>query len=266
MKILERQCPSCSSQDYKILPYGPIDWPMAECNHCAMVYLKKAPDCSELFENLAWEKTTQIEEKRRQKEFGWSRKISRLTRKRLHILPRKQVKDLIEKYAKPGNVMDVGSGPGDHVLALPEKYSPYGIEVSKNLARQGQKNFEKRGGEIINLDALGGLKQCPDDKFSAIIMRSFLEHDIHPFPILKECVRTLNKGGIVIIKVPNYGSINRMVRGKKWCGMRFPDHVNYFTPKSLSQMVLNAGLSIKRFGFIDKLPTSDNMWLIAQKD
>ena len=101
--------------------------------------------------------------------------------------------------------------------------------------------------------------------FSGIIMRSFLEHDIHPRPILEENSRTLKRGGIIVIKVPNYGSWNRALLGDNWCGMRFPDHVNYFTPTTLSRMVRETGLKVHKFGLLDRLPTSDNMWMIAVK-
>lgn len=238
---------------------------MVECNACTMVYLEKAPDVAELFTNLAWEKTIVVEHVRRDKELGWLRKLSRSTRGRNHILPRKKITDIIEKIAKPGNILDVGCADGGHLLGLSERFNPCGIEVSKGLAETGRAALEARGGEMINLDALGGLRKFPDNHFSAVIMRSFLEHDVNPLPILKECQRTLVKGGIVVIKVPNYGSLNSKLRGRKWCGLRFPDHVNYFTPKTLSRMVTDASLSIKRFNLIDQLPTSDNMWLFAYK-
>ena len=67
-----------------------------------------------------------------------------------------------------------------------------------------------------------------------------------------------------IIKVPNYNSINRRVRGNKWCGFRFPDHVNQFTPKTLLTMVSNANYEVVKFNFFDYLPTSDNMWMVIK--
>jgi len=64
-----------------------------------------------------------------------------------------------------------------------------------------------------------------------------------------------------VIKVPNYACVNRMMMGANWCGFRFPDHVNYFTPQSLSKMASLAGFkTVQRFS--DKLPTSDNMWAV----
>lgn len=88
---------------------------------------------------------------------------------------------------------------------------------------------------------------------------------MNPKPVLGELHRVLKPGGVAIIKVPNYGSINRRVMGAKWCGFRFPDHLNYFTPASLTAMVRDCGYRVRRFGILDRMPTSDNMWMIAEK-
>jgi hypothetical protein len=78
-------------------------------------------------------------------------------------------------------------------------------------------------------------------------------------------MRILRPGAPLIIKVPNYGCLNRMVSGGKWCGFRYPDHVNYWTPKTLKKIIEDTGLEIVRFNIKDRFPTSDNMWLIARK-
>ena len=61
----------------------------------------------------------------------------------------------------------------------------------------------------------------------------------------------LASGGAAIIKVPNYASLNRHVMGRRWCGFRWPDHVNYFTPASLERLVRQAGLEVARFTPLD---------------
>ena len=67
------------------------------------------------------------------------------------------------------------------------------------------------------------------------------------------------------VKVPNYACFNRTVRGDRWCGFRWPDHVNYFTPRTLREMVESAGLRIARMNFFDRHPFSDNMYAVLEK-
>jgi len=89
---------------------------------------------------------------------------------------------------------------------------------------------------------------------------------VQPLAVLRECKRTLRDGGGAIIKVPNYASLSRVIRGNNWPGVRLPEHVNYFTPRSLSGMITNAGLRIERFKLRDRSPISDTLWLVARKD
>lgn len=96
-------------------------------------------------------------------------------------------------------------------------------------------------------------------------MSAFLEHEIQPKELLNEAYRGLKAGGHCIIKVPNFASINRVVRSEKWCGFRLPDHVNYFTPENLVAMCQSAGFQIAKFTLADRLPISDNMWIVIQK-
>ena len=69
---------------------------------------------------------------------------------------------------------------------------------------------------------------------------------------------------VVILKVPNYACWNRKLRGKKWCGYRFPDHVNYFTPETLRILAETADFRVRQTLW-DRLPLSDNMYAVLNK-
>jgi hypothetical protein len=96
-------------------------------------------------------------------------------------------------------------------------------------------------------------------------MTSYLEHEPNPRAVLEAGARVMKPGARLIVKVPNYASWNRAVRGARWCGLRFPDHVNYFTPGLLVRLLRESGFGIVRFDWRDRLPTSDSMWLVGEK-
>jgi len=108
------------------------------------------------------------------------------------------------------------------------------------------------------------LREYGKNKFRGAILRSYLEHEHQPFEVLEGLKETLTVNGSIIIKVPNYASVNRKIRGENWCGFRFPDHVNQFTPNTLKKMVTKAGYRIIKFNYLDKQITSDNMWMVAK--
>ena len=95
-----------------------------------------------------------------------------------------------------------------------------------------------------------------------IVLSCILEHEIEPLTLLRRCRERLAADGRIIVKVPNYNCIGRLLRGRKWCGFRWPDHVNYFTAQTLSAMARAAGLEVVRMGLFDRSPFSDSLYAV----
>ena len=266
VEVLHRDCPMCgrNNDDRPNLDYSYDVWSVKECADCGFVYIDKGPDYAKLFEELSWETTTKVEEQRRADLRPVAYKASKLTRARMRLLPRKHMPTLVEIWAKPGPVIDLGCGDGAQMDDLSPAFTPFGIEISTDLAKAADQRFSVSGGACVNAPTLEGLQSLADDFFSAATLRSYLEHEMHPLAVLREVHRVLIPGGAAIIKVPNYGSLNRMVMGHKWCGFRYPDHLNYFTPKSLKRMGEAVGFTA-HYGLTYTLPTSDNMYVVFKK-
>lgn len=265
IQALRRPCPACGTdnRDTPAGRYGRDGWEVKDCRACGFVFLELVPVYEELFDNLAWKRSTARESKRRSKARPVTYRMSKLTRFRLHMFPRKQADDLLVRHGRPGNVLDVGCAEGGRLLGLPEGFTPFGIEIEPNMAARADAAYSARGGRAVNASSLDGLRGFADGFFTGATMRSYLEHEIRPREVLLEIARTLAPGGIAIIKVPNYAAVMRHIMGGEWSGFRFPEHVNYFTPASLAAMVRDVGLDVGRFRLGDRLPTSDNMWMIA---
>lgn len=188
--------------------------------------------------------------------------------KRVKAIARGQCRkelSVIRSLSKGGNFLDVGCANGRILRRL----------GSQRASSLGHRNLQAacnrirclycaaRGGRVITATAMSGISQFPDHFFDIILMRSYLEHEIEPFHVLRDAKRALKTSGYLVIKVPNFNCLNRWIRGRSWPGFRYPDHVNYFVPDSLKRLVENAGLAIRQFRFCDRLPTSDNMWMVA---
>ena len=266
--IVQRVCPSCGHDNTTLAPttFGDANWPVKACTACGFVYLEVAPVYARLVEEFAWEKTSVAETGRRIAKEPIRQSASKLLKAfRTRWLKRDKLQYLIRHFIASGNVLDIGCAGGGVLGNLDSKYVPHGIEISRALAAIAGEKVTPRGGYIVHDAALHGLRKFPADYFSGILLSAFLEHEIEPKLLLSEVCRTLSPGGRCIVKVPNFASLNRVIRGKNWCGFRLPDHVNYFAPASLVRMCRQTGFDIAKFSLVDHLPTSDNMWIVIQR-
>lgn len=249
-----------------MLPYSVAPWALKRCAACGLVYLENPPAYSSLEEEFAYEKTWAEEDQRRRSRepllYHSSRALQAVPKR---LLRRDKLVALARRYFPPGRVLDVGCGDGSTLNRLPAPFIPFGIEVSKELSRRAQERFAPRGGRVVQADALSGLEQFEPGSFDGVVMISFLEHEASPRQALQSAMRVMKPAARLIVKVPNYASWNRAVRGARWCGFRFPDHVNYFTPGLLRRLLEESGLRVLRFGLADRFPTSDNMWMVAER-
>jgi SAM-dependent methyltransferase len=267
---VHRACPACGADATASpnLPYSGATWPLKACPQCRFVYLEVVPAYAALAAELGWDKTFGAWHSARAKDrhHALRSRLGRLIRDQTRrVVKRTRMEDLLVRYAEPGNVLDVGCGKGTQLENLPTAYVPFGVEVSPEQAVYAKAAVAPRGGQIIVAPGADALMQFPPQFFSCIIMRSYLEHESEPGRALQGAFHAAASGGMLLLKVPNYGSLNRRVFGTRWCGFRFPDHVNYFTPQSLRDMVEKAGFRIRRFTLRDRWPTSDNMWMVAAR-
>jgi 2-polyprenyl-3-methyl-5-hydroxy-6-metoxy-1,4-benzoquinol methylase len=285
--VSTRFCPLLErASSTSILDYAPAPWILKQCQESGFVYLENPPPYEGLKEEYAWEVTWKKEAESRKEAEPFLYAISTVFKSFRHkVLKRNKVLSLClplvvqssHQHAASVNILDVGCGGGNF---FPELFSrlplevrarcvPYGIEISKELARIASENLaqcgEIGGGKCVHNSALEGLAEYSADFFDLIVMSSFLEHEINPLPVLRRCYERLRPGGCVVVKVPNYACLNRSIRGRRWCGFRWPDHVNYFTPQTLTAMAQQSGLEVARMSFLDKHPLSDSMYAIFRK-
>lgn len=262
---VHRVCPLCrhdNANGQKLYP--DITWGLTDCAECGFVYLETVPDYEDLTETIGWEQSWRDEKTRRQAQEPVLHSLQVGSQVVRRMAKRDKLTRLIRKFIGRGRMLDVGCGVGHRAHRWPEAIVPYGIDIEAEAVAVADKLFRARGGYAICASAVAGLAKFEDDFFDGALMRAYLEHESSPLEVLGALRRKRKDESAVIIKVPNYGCLNRRVRGRKWCGYRFPDHVNYFTPESLTRLLDIAGYSVMRFNVLDRFPTSDNMWLVAR--
>lgn len=147
-------------------------------------------------------------------------------------------------YPKAGSILDIGSGRGFMLYYL-KKYFKYKKAVGNQIAINAVKfSRTKLGLEIYDKDLL----ELPlaDNIFDIITMWQVLEHLSEPEKYIERVYSLLNKGGKLVIEVPNFNSWTRALTGKYWLGLDLDYHITFFTPESLSIPLTKYNYSIER--------------------
>jgi len=165
------------------------------------------------------------------------------------------------RWRRAGRLLDFGCGDGKFIEKAARHFEVSGIEISPRFAQMAAERVPTA--KIICAPVAEA--SLAEGEFDVVTQFSVLEHEWHPLASLRAAHRALRPGGVTVIKVPNHASWNRRVMRQDWCGYRLPDHCNYFTPRTLAAMLEKAGLRPLRGSLLDRLPTSDSLWMAAAK-
>lgn len=254
-----RPCPNCEDNDCSpCAQYSPDNWQVVKCDGCDMTYLRNPVAYEELKDDFAWEKSYVEKSKK-----GGSTRLSKTVRKlRAATVGLSRNKSPhYRKWFNDGAVLDIGCGSGGRIAA---PMTPFGIELSNDLHIASDELMQSRGGYCVHGAGATAIWKFEPEQFDGILMFSYLEHETDALSVLRGAHRALKDTGAVFIRVPNFGSLNRRVIGPKWCGFRYPDHVNYFTLSTLRKLATRTGFDttlINRATFY----VDDNIHVLLRK-
>jgi len=155
---------------------------------------------------------------------------------------------LVERFEKPGQMFDVGSGSGALMqAAIKRGWQVQGYDVDpKSTALLAQRlNTTVYSGDFITAP-------IPEGQFDLVTMHQVLEHVKNPKDYLEKIARLIKPGGTFFIAVPNIDSLSNRVKFKlealgirrKRRGVYYASdhHLTYFTPDVLET-------ALKTYGF-----------------
>lgn len=151
----------------------------------------------------------------------------------------------VERFGKKGRILDVGCGRGDFLLMMKERgWEPTGLELDERIERHGRKiGIDLRSGSLETV-------RFPDRHFEAVTFWHVFEHLKDPEWALKECRRILKPGGLLVISVPNIGSLQARLSGKHWFHLDPPFHLYHYSLENLKKLLERVSfntLKVKHF-------------------
>jgi SAM-dependent methyltransferase len=134
------------------------------------------------------------------------------------------------RIAPPGTVLDVGAGDGVLLDALRAR-GRRAIGLERVSTRPDV--------HALDLDDL-------DERFGAIVFWHSLEHLTAPSRALQRAAELLLPGGVMVIALPNAGSLQAKVFGDDWLALDLPRHLVHLPANALLARLTELGLQVER--------------------
>ncbi len=150
---------------------------------------------------------------------------------------------LFQRFCPQGMILDVGCSTGAFLFQLKSRgnYQVIGTDISKPALDYAR----SRDLEIIGNSFPG--HNFGEMRFDAITFWAVIEHLLEPEKFLRKAAMLLKSGGHCFILVPNMKSLAVRLLGAKYRYI-FPQHLNYFTAKTLKRFVLTEDFEIVASG------------------
>jgi len=136
-----------------------------------------------------------------------------------------------------GRLLDIGCNEGRGLqLYARNGFKVEGLELNETAA-------------AVARDAGFNVHTClleefhPAATYDVVVLSNVLEHSLDPRKMLLAVHRVLSARGQVWISCPNSESWLRRVFGKSWINWHVPFHISHFSPKTLGQLLTEAGYS-----------------------
>ena len=229
----QERCPICGSSEISIFLGDVRDYITGEkftvsrCRACDVAFTSPQPENMELYYPAKYRR--------------YSKWVLIILRKLYHY----QTKRWSKFFTKPGTVLEMGCGDGLMLDALRSRgWNVSGTERTEKMADFARNHF---GLQVY----VGGLEEIPrEKKFDLIIVFQVLEHLNDPVASLKQCADLLERGGKLIIAVPNFSSWQSRYSSSYWFHLDAPRHLFHFSPTSLRNALKMAGLKISSISYI----------------
>ena len=241
-----KNCLLCDSVSVKKLK-GYEEHHLVKCQSCKFVFCEPIP--------------TSMELEKHYENYGRNDYLSPLTIKRYH-----EILDTFEPYRKTNRLIDVGCGIGYFLEEAKKRgWEVYGTEFTDEAMEICSKKgiYMKKG--VLNP------KDYNSQEFDVITSFEVIEHINNPREELQNFYKILRKGGMVYCTTPNFNSLLRYRLKEKYNVICYPEHLSYYTPKTLKYVFEKEGFrtkSIKATGIsLTRLKTSkstSNQELISQ--
>lgn len=214
-------CPLCESEQAAGILRSRNDYEILRCARCSLVFTddRMAPPPDRLYPRFDQSGTT----------------FAKGAGSALRIFLR-QRESFIRTLKPTGRLLDFGCGNGAFAQHMSEVgFDTVGVEPFSLGATQTAERLELIQAPFEQIEGRLG-------SFDIITLWHVLEHLRRPVEVLQRLASHLAPGGLIVISVPNFGSLQRQAFQGGWFHLDPPRHVIHFEGPTLDACVRRAGL------------------------
>ncbi|HIK26379.1 MAG: class I SAM-dependent methyltransferase [Thermosynechococcus sp. Uc] len=217
-------CLLCQSSNLKKLRRYYNSHHIVKCQDCGFVFIEKVPSEEELKQYYSIY------------SYAEDRPVSPVTIKRYQKLLKE-----FEIYRNSNQILEIGCGKGDFLLEARKNYwEVQGTELSERGAQLCIDKGIKTHYGTLREDLF------PSNYFDVIIAIEVIEHINNPRELIYQISRFLRRGGLFYCTTPNFNSIVRYILQEKYSIIHYPEHLCYYTPKTLRELMVKNGFLCKK--------------------
>lgn len=224
-KYLEKRvCPVCSASDSREI-FKKNGGTYVCCNQCEMVFLNPVFKDDELVSYYQFNNSNQALAHDSESDFY----------RRIYTAGL----EFITKYVAKGNLLDVGCSSGLFLDIAASKFSSCGIELNRaevEIARSKGHHVWDQQIDQINLEG--------NERFDVITLWDVFEHIKDGKIYLDKLKEKIKDDGIIFMQIPSADSLAARIMREKCNMFDGLEHVNLYSPKTITQLALNSGYKI----------------------
>ncbi len=232
MKLVSVRCPLCGAAGHEAA-WTIGDWQIVRCARCRLAYLNPRPADDDLA--ALYDETYFVEDILHAD--GALRTALSEREIKQQIAANGEIVQIIERYTRPGSLLDVGCGLGFLLVAARERgWQVAGVDVAESACTFAREQF----GLAVRQGRPEDLRP-EDGTYDVVVMAHTLEHLPDPVGVCRHLRGIVRPGGLLVVDVPNYRGLDARLEGRRWEGWSVPYHLNHFEPATLRRVVVAAG-------------------------
>ncbi len=214
-------CILCGSPRIQPLPRYAAAY-LVRCKACSLVFVERIPTSDELIAHY--------------EKYGRNEGISPITVQRYQ-----ELLDRFEPYRRKGRILDVGCGVGSFLVqAKGRGWDVHGTEYTDDAVA-----ICRNKGLTIYQGPLHEENHDSGD-FDVVTYFEVIEHINNPREDLAQVRALLRPGGLFYCTTPNFSSVSRALLREKWTVIDYPEHLTYYTARTLSRLLRQHGFRVRR--------------------